>query len=58
MENDQLLSFFEIHKTGKIHIRHTWTETVGDADLSFEDLFRLVKLKMEKDNEDTKGNSA
>ena len=58
MTDDQLINFFEIHKAGWVNIRHVWTETVGDADLSFEDLLRLIKLKMEKDNEDTKGNSA
>ena len=51
MKDDQLLSFFDIHKNGKINIRHAWTETTTDGDISLEDLYRMFKLIMEEENE-------
>ena len=51
MKNEQLFNFFDIHKNGKITIRHAWTESVTDGDITLEDLYRMFKLQMEKENE-------
>ena len=45
MKAEQLFDFFDIHKNGKIII------SVTDGDITLEDLFRMFKLKMEKESD-------
>ena len=51
MKDEELLNFFDIHKNGKIHIRHPWTQTICLGEITLEDFYRMFKLKMEKENE-------
>mgnify|MGYP001560495100 FL=1 len=51
MKNEKLLNFFDIHKTGKITIRHAWTEKTSEGNITLEDLYRMFKLKLEKEYE-------
>lgn len=51
MKDDELLTMFEIHKQGTIHIHHSPYEKVFPTSITFEDFYRMIKLKMEKENE-------
>lgn len=51
MNNEQLLKFFDIHKTGQIEIKHSWNEKLYNTTISLEDLLQLVQLYIEKNNE-------
>ena len=48
MKDEQLFNFFDIHKNGKITIRHAWTESVTEGDITLEDLYRMFELVREK----------
>ena len=48
MKPEELLSFFDIHKNGKIHIRHPWTTTICLGEITLEDLYRMFELIREK----------
>lgn len=48
MKSEQLLEFFEMHKTGKIHIWHAWTAQKENTDISLNDLYRMFELVKEK----------
>ena len=51
MKDEQLLEFFDIHKNGIIDIRHAWTAKEFNGKIALEDLYRMFKLKMEKEHE-------
>lgn len=54
MDTEQLLKFYDTHKSGRVSIRHAWTEKIYDTDISLEDLLKLIKLHIEKNNEQPK----
>ena len=51
MNNEQLLKFFDIHKTGQIEIKHSWNEKLYNTSISLKDLLRLVKFFEEEKND-------
>lgn len=51
MKDEELLTMFEIHKQGKLRIEHHPFDNIPNISLSLEDFYRMVKLKMEQENE-------
>ena len=50
MKDTELLTLFEIHKQGTIRINHSPHERVFPTSMTFEDFYRMIKLKIEKES--------